>query len=444
MKLKDHPTVKWFHENENKLPVLQHPFDRNALEKIVFDAGADDFGVVGIDHPDLANEKKEILSLYPKTRSLVSIVLKLNPENVRCISRDVSDLEFLQGFERTNQTTRKSISALNEHQVKAMTPSAGFPMNMAKWPGRMWGVSHKTVAVAAGMGHMGHNRILIHPKFGNFIVLGTLLLDCEVTGYDAPLDYNPCIQCGLCVSVCPTGAISKDGGFSFVNCMVHNYRDRMGGFSDWVENIVKSDNVKVYRQKVSDPETVSMWQSLSYGICNKSSYCMAVCPAGQENIGPFLTDRKSYIQSVVKPLQKKTETVFVLPGSDAKTHVEKKLPHKKIKLVGAGLRPSSALGFIESLDLVFQKSQSKGIEAVYHFRFTGDESFEATIGIKDMKLEVIQGHKGTPDIIITADAMTWINFLAKEKNLVMALVQRKIKIKGNPALMKAFAKCFPL
>jgi len=59
--------------------------------------------------------------------------------------------------------------------------------------------------------------------------------------------------------------------------MTHNYRDRMGGFQSWVENIVTSDNIKTYRRKVSDKETVSMWQSLSYGICNKSSYCMAVC-----------------------------------------------------------------------------------------------------------------------------------------------------------------------
>jgi hypothetical protein len=38
---------------------------------------------------------------------------------------------------------------------------------------------------------------------------------------------------------------------------------------------------------------------------------------------------------------------------------------------------------------------------------------------------------------------TWIKFLSKEVNLVKALLTRKIKIKGSPKLMMAFAKCFP-
>jgi len=58
----------------------------------------------------------------------------------------------------------------------------------------MWTISHKTIAAAAGMGHIGHNRLLIHPDFGNFIVLGTLLIDRPVTQCDTALDYNLIFQ----------------------------------------------------------------------------------------------------------------------------------------------------------------------------------------------------------------------------------------------------------
>jgi epoxyqueuosine reductase QueG len=54
--------------------------------------------------------------------------------------------------------------------------------------GKIWVVSHKPVAVAAGLGHMGIHRNVIHPKFGNSILLGTVLVaaDCPVHGRKTP------------------------------------------------------------------------------------------------------------------------------------------------------------------------------------------------------------------------------------------------------------------
>ena len=445
MKLDEHPTVIRYRERigQNVHPVVQERLDTTWLKTVAREAGADDVGLVGIDHREIEDQREDILEIFPKTRSLMSIICRMNPENIRCPSRDVSDLEFLQTFEQTNAVSRKIIKTLNERGINALSPSAGFPMDLSKWPGKMWPLSHKPIAEAAGLGVMGHHRLLIHPLFGSFVVLGTILLEREVTGYDRPLDFNPCIECGLCVSVCPVGAVCSDGHFNFTTCMTHNYRDRLGGFVNWVENMVSSKCVRSYRKKVSDSETVSMWQSLSYGICNKSSYCMAVCPAGEEVIGPFLDDRKGYLARVVKPLQENVETIYVVPGSDAGTHVWEKFPHKTVKGVGNGLRPDSVKGFLEALPIIFQRDQSEGLSATYHFTFTGQEECEGTVVIRDKTIQVQEGLVGTADMHVTADSQTWLDFLAKEKNLILALVQRKLRLKGSPSLIKAFARCFP-
>ena len=187
-----------------------------------------------------------------------------------------------------------------------------------------------------------------------------------------------------------------------------------------------------------------MWQSLSFGANYKSAYCMAVCPAGDDVIAPFLTDRAQYVHDVVRPLQDKEETVYVVPNSDAEAYVARRFPHKHPKRVGNSLhRVRSIQAFLQGLPLTFQRNRSKGLEATYHFTFTGAEERRATVTIRHQRLEVLEGHTGKAALEVTADSQTWLRVLAKERNLVWAVLRRKIRIKGSPRLLLAFGKCFP-
>src|SRR5204863_1071225 len=171
---------------------------------------------------------------------------------------------------------------------------------------------------------------------------------------------------------------------------------------------------------------------------------LSVCPAGEEVIGPFLTDRKEFLKEMVKPLQDKVETVYVVPGSDAEDHVARRFPHKKTKRVSNGLAGQGTIrAFVHGLNFVFQRGQSKGLNAVYHFTFTGHDEVKATVTIRDEKLQVSEGHNGQADLRLTADSQTWLRFLRKEANLVWALLRRKIRIQGSPKLLLAFGRCFP-
>lgn len=444
MHLEEHPTViNYRRKQAGASKDADAILSAEWIKSLALEFGADDAGIVEIDRPEVDDQREDILKLFPDTKSLLVLVARLNRENIRCISRSVSDHEFIVSLEKLKYASQKMASGFLSKGVRALTPSGAFPMDTEHWPAKMWPVSHKPLAVAAGLGQLGLNRLLLHPRFGGFVVLTTLLIDAKVDSYDQPIEYNPCIDCKLCVAACPTGAIRKDGYFYFSNCFTHNYRDRMGGFSDWVEKIASSKDAFDYRHKVPDKETISMWQSLSYGICNKSTYCMAVCPAGEENIGPFIEDRKAYNKTVVKPFQEKEEPIYVIPGSDADAFVKKRYPHKTARQVGNGLRPDTVANFFTAMPLVFQREQSQGLNATYHFSFSGSESVQATVTIKDKTLEVFEGHVGKSDIHIKADAKTWIAFLSKEKNLLVAMVSGKIRVKGSPLLMQKFAKCFP-
>jgi Fe-S-cluster-containing hydrogenase component 2 len=440
----EHPTIKRYTErklsaafkvSDSKLSAVQ-------LREMCLEFGADDVGFVDISHPSLANQKADILKIFPWTKTLISFVGRINRENLRSPARSIASLELHQVEERVNHVAHALAASLDRKGIRAAAPAAGFPMETDQWPGNMKVVSHKLIAEAAGLGKMGLHRNIIHPAFGSFVLLNTVLIDAEVDEYNSPLDYNPCIDCKLCSAACPTGAIGSDGAFNSINCLTHTYRELLGGFTDWVENIADSKNAIEYRSKVSDADSVSRWQSLAYGPCYKSVYCMAVCPAGDEVISEYLDDKKNFIKTVVKPLQQKTETVYVLPGSDAESHVLSKFPHKKLKRVGNGIRPRTVAAFIASMSLAFQRNKSEGLCATYHFTFTGSEQLKATVLIKDKTIHVDHGHTGIPDVHVFADSATWLRVLHKETPIVKQIILRKIRVKGSLKLFKTFGRCF--
>jgi ferredoxin-NADP reductase/Fe-S-cluster-containing hydrogenase component 2 len=447
MKLEDHPTVRGLSRNANEArgpePAAM-TLDAGWLRRLALECGADDAGLVEIGRPGLAAQRDEILRNYPWTKSLLSLVVRMAREPVRGAPRSVANLEFHRAGHRVDEIAAEIVARLEALGVRAVNPSMGFPMEMYQTPGHgIWVVSHKPVAVEAGLGHMGIHRNLIHPRFGNFVLLGTVLIDREVSARDRALDYNPCLECKLCVAACPVGAIGPDGAFNFSSCFTHNYREFLGGFSDWIEQVADARDALDYRRRISEPETASMWQSLSHGANYKSAYCMAVCPAGEDVIGPYLVDRQRHLREVVRPLQERAEPVYVVPGSDAEEVARRKFRNKTMKPVGNGLRPRSIAGLLNFMPYVFQPNQSRGLDAVFHFTFTGAEPRAATITIRNRTLEVVDGLVGRADVTVTADAKTWLGFLAKEKNLVLAVMRRRIRLKGNPRLLLAFGKCFP-
>ena len=439
------PDVHIHKKSSNSIaPGRPRTLDAAWLRQICLDAGADDVGFVELDRPALREERPHIERTFRPTRSLISFVVRMNRDNVRSPGRSVANTEFHHTGDEVNEFARHITAALERAGIRALNPPMAFPMEADRWmTERMWVVAHKPIAVAAGLGRMGIHRNVIHPRFGNFILLGTILVAAEISEYAKELDFNPCLTCKLCVAACPVGAIGADGAFNFSACYTHNYREFMGGFNDWVETVADSRNGLDYRRRVKDSESISVWQSLSFGPNYKAAYCMAVCPAGDDVIGQFLESKNAFIEEIVRPLQAKQEPVYVIRGSDAEAHVQKRYPHKTVRHVRNSLRPRSVLALLAGMPHSFQRGAAGNLDATYHFTFTGNETVEATITIRAGTITVKKGLIGTSNIHVTADSATWLGFLAREKNLLWSLLTRKIRLKGNPKWLLAFGRCFP-
>ena len=101
------------------------------------------------------------------------------------------------------------------------------------WENQKGHLSHKKIAIAAGLGWIGRNNLLVNPTYGARIRLVTLLTDLPLP-HNQPLTEG-CRECKKCLQVCPAGAIKeKQADFDHLACFeqlrLFRKRDHIGQY----------------------------------------------------------------------------------------------------------------------------------------------------------------------------------------------------------------------
>lgn len=191
------------------------------IKSYATDRGADLVGVGNIERWDEAPEHMNPRNIFPETRSVIVIGLRIPRGALRGIEEGTLFTSYpFFGYKRLNLDFRPLITYetarfIEEHGFEAVPvpphPPDSWPHGEPVKEGRIAPSVYpqfRVAAVACGLGEIGYSKVFLSPEFGPRQRLGMILTDTELEP-DPLFDGQICDRCGQCIEYCP-GALSSD------------------------------------------------------------------------------------------------------------------------------------------------------------------------------------------------------------------------------------------
>jgi epoxyqueuosine reductase QueG len=437
-------------------PVTLQDFKRAITER----SGCDDVGVISIDDPAIAHEVDEIRYVYPHARSLVCLIGEENRAAMQSRYLPTANHELYSCEERIFEMGRRTIKYLNSVGAEGLTTTIGWPQEVSRrWADKIWPLSHKLVAQAAGLGIIGLSRNFLHRQFGAYCLIDTVITNLDLAEYDRPASWNPCLECNLCVASCPTAAIKADGDFDFFACYNHTYRDSIPGFLDLVRDLAEAKPTR-FERRWTDIEIAALWQSLAFRVEYRCFNCVATCPA--EIHDAFHDDRsvrRRYVDETLKPLthaRSVEEEQFVIdtpiarekygiPPGEWRTPADPAAPASQVvRLVSLQrIRTQDVDAMMRNMPQYFRSEEATGLAFTTQFVFSGRGGGRWVMRIADQRCEVRPGHSDSPDLTIRCAGGLFLGIHQGTKSPMWALATGRLRLHGRRRLFLLFPRIFP-
>jgi epoxyqueuosine reductase QueG len=197
--------------------------------------GADLVGIAPVERFAAAPEHHHPKFFMPQAKAVVVLALRINRAILRTVAKGKEHYSYCAfGFKFVNDELDMLAYHLSKFIEKQGYEAYPIPANAPRDPLFRWGLSHRHAAVAAGMGEMGWNLILLTPEFGAKQKLVSIITDAPLEG-DPLVRHTICDRCYACVKICPTGALSQDRvqtfqieGLTFEHCRQTKWKCAFG------------------------------------------------------------------------------------------------------------------------------------------------------------------------------------------------------------------------
>lgn len=200
-------------------------------------------------------------------------------------------VSFLHKEKQYNLIIPPTYSYKTDQIVESLILDVIKPQGFNLYPARL---PLKLLAAHSGLARYGKNNVAYIEEAGSFNRLKAFFSDIPVSeyGWSTYKMLNQCENCNLCISKCPTGAITPDRFMIKAERCLTFHNERLDNFPDWIEK---------------------SWHNCLIGCMN----CQLICPANKI-VKNWIEDSESFNEQ---------ETELILNGvrHELTDVIEKKL-----------------------------------------------------------------------------------------------------------------------
>lgn len=256
--------------------------DSKEVKTYIKDQGADLVGIADADCIEATPRRRGPRFLMPEAKSIVVIAQRMIRGSLESPSDMATTVLGIALYDELHLLSLRLARYLEQRGYRAAIVPPYSPVEMSEETKGFTGdVSLRHAAVAAGLGVLGSNNLLVTPEFGPRVRLGAVVSTAELAP-DVPLSENFCEDCGACVSACPVDALSEPGKTRTGRCVRQALPYGLSKVIDYFASNAKNPKEDMAEIFLS-PQFWNIYQSLQLGVQYGCHACINACPVGHLN-----------------------------------------------------------------------------------------------------------------------------------------------------------------
>ena len=252
---------------------------------IIKELGADLVGIAPVERFEKAPAGYKPQDILPNARSVIVFIFDWLESTMVSNCERTYQLRYIDLRNRCQYLGYDVSRFLERHGYFGVHMPSTAPMDIGpEKRGLVGDFSYRHAAVAAGLGELGWNQLLLTPQFGPRNWIMAVITNAELVPDPVYSGPKLCLEdkCNICIEQCPMKALVPGVPTDKIKCVRAEGEFGLYGLLKHIKNITEEPDPKARKDLALGPTTWALWMGLQYGggpsHCNA---CIKLCPVGR-------------------------------------------------------------------------------------------------------------------------------------------------------------------